>query len=92
LHGFEYDFFEHHDVTMNGVLPVDFQAIWQEAVAVDYRGERTLVMRTEDLLLAVCINACRKRFFRLKSLFDIAEIVDEYQDTFTSPLLRQLPS
>jgi hypothetical protein len=78
LPGFEYDFFEHHDVTMNGLLPIDFQTLWQEAVDVDYGGETALVMRPEDLLLAVCINACRKRFFRLKSLFDIAEIVNRH--------------
>ncbi|MBX2998308.1 MAG: nucleotidyltransferase family protein [Caldilineaceae bacterium] len=80
LHGFEYDFFHHHDVTMNGVLPVDFEAIWREAVAVDYGGERAFVMRPEDLLLTACINACRKRFFRLKSLFDIAVILEAHSE------------
>jgi hypothetical protein len=75
LPGFEYDFYAHHDVVMNNVLPVDFDAIWQDAVPVECSGERAWVMCGEDMLLAACINACRKRFFRLKSLFDIAEII-----------------
>ena len=32
-------------------------------------------MAPEDLLISLCINSCRKRFFRLKHLFDIAETV-----------------
>jgi hypothetical protein len=80
LPGFEYDFFEHHDVTMNGLLPVDFQRLWQQATPVEVGGEPVWVMRPEDLLLAACINACRKRFLRLKSLLDIAEIIRHYPD------------
>jgi hypothetical protein len=80
LDGFEYDFFEHHDVTMNRVLPVDFEAIWQEALPVKHQGERVLVMRGEDMLLAAAINACRKRFFRLRSLFDVATLLESYLD------------
>jgi hypothetical protein len=30
-------------------------------------------MAPEDLLISLCVNSCRKRFFRLKHLFDIAE-------------------
>lgn len=69
----EVNYFEHHDVTMNGALPVDFELIWQEARPIEFRGQRAFVMRPEDLLLAACINACRKRFFRLKFLLDVAE-------------------
>jgi hypothetical protein len=78
--GIEYDYFEHHDVTMNGVLPVDFHQIWEEAVSVTFRGQRVLVMSPEDMLISLCINSCRKRFFRLKALCDIAETVRQYRD------------
>jgi hypothetical protein len=79
LPGFEYDFCAHHDVIMNGVLPIDFARIWADAVKTTYRDQTVFVMCPEDLLLAACINSCRKRYFRLKSLLDIAEIINTYQ-------------
>ncbi len=71
----EFDFWEHHDVTMNNALPVDFARIWDESREIMLDGYTVRVMSNEDLLLAACINSCRKRYFRLKSLVDIAEIV-----------------
>lgn len=76
--GIEYDFFEHHDVVMNGALPVDFDRIWRDADTVRFGDRDLLVMSPEDMLLAACINSCRKRYFRLKSLCDIAEIVERF--------------
>jgi hypothetical protein len=73
--GIECDLDGHHDVTMNGVLPIPFERIWEETRAVRYRGAEAWVMSREDLLLSLCVNAARKRFFRLKGLFDIAETV-----------------
>lgn len=75
---FEYDYFEHHDITMNGVLPVDFGRIWRDATKINFRGHELWVMSPEDLLIAACINSCRKRFFRLKALRDISEILKHY--------------
>jgi hypothetical protein len=76
--GIEYDFFEHHDLTINGILAIDFHRIWGEARAGDYRGQRVLLMCPEDLLIAACINACRHRFLRLKHVCDIAEITRSF--------------
>lgn len=73
--GIECDLPGHHDVDMNGVLPVRFDRIWAAARAVDFHGQEAFVMAPEDLLLSLCINSCRKRYFRLKHLFDIAETV-----------------
>ncbi|HKI04870.1 MAG TPA: nucleotidyltransferase family protein [Thermoanaerobaculia bacterium] len=72
-HGVECDLEGHHDVTMNGTLPVDFERIWREARPVRFRGVDAWVMSPEDLMISLCVNACRKRFFRLKALFDVAE-------------------
>src|SRR5262249_13391785 len=36
------------------------------------------LMGSEDLLISLCINSCRKRFFRLKSLCDIAETIRKH--------------
>lgn len=71
--GVECDLDRHHDLDMNGVLPVRYERIWANARPVDLRGAETFVMAAEDLLISLCINSCRKRFFRLKHLFDIAE-------------------
>lgn len=76
----EYDYFEHHDVVMNGALPVDFQAIWRDARQLDFRGRKLFVMSPEDLLISGCINSCRKRYFRLKSLCDLAETVRRFPE------------
>jgi hypothetical protein len=69
----EWELYEHHDVTMNGHLPVDFERIWRDARNVPFEGHELLLMSTEDMLLSLCINSARKRFFRLRSLVDIAE-------------------
>jgi putative nucleotidyltransferase-like protein len=72
-HGVECDLEGHHDVTMNGVLPIDFARIWREARPVSFRGEAAWIMSSEDLMIALAVNACRKHYFRLKALFDVAE-------------------
>lgn len=74
----EWDYEAHHDLTMNGLLPVDFAALWASARQLCFRGEPVYLLSPESMLLAVCINGCRKRFFRLKSLCDIAETIHRW--------------
>jgi Uncharacterised nucleotidyltransferase len=76
----ECDYFQHHDVTMTGALPINFERIWRDATRIEFRAQEVFVMSPEDMLLSACINGCRKRFFRLKSLFDIAEILNRYKN------------
>lgn len=74
--GIECDLPGHHDLDMHGVLPVRYERIWAAARPVNspnYHGAPAFVMAPEDLLLSLCVGACRKRFFRLKALFDILE-------------------
>jgi hypothetical protein len=73
--GVECDLLGHHDLDMHGTLPVSTEPIWRAARRIDFRGAEAWVMGAEDLLISLCINACRKRFFRLKGLFDVAETV-----------------
>lgn len=87
--GIEYDFYEHHDVNMNGVLPVDFRQIWQDAEKIEVGGRPALAMSPEDMLISLCINSCRKRYFRLKALCDIAETVHKYQNLRWSELVAK---
>jgi hypothetical protein len=75
---FECDFFHHHDVTMNGVLAIDFRGIWDDAMAVRSGGLDLFLMSPENMLIAACINCCRKRFFRLKALCDIQEVIAKF--------------
>jgi hypothetical protein len=72
-HGVECDLEGHHDLTLNGLLPLDFARIWRDARPLSFRGQAAWMMSPEDLLVSLCVNSCRKRFFRLKGLFDIAE-------------------
>ena len=76
--GIEYDFYTHHDLNINGALPVDFDRIWSDAHTAALYEQQVYLMAPEDLLISVCINSCRKRFFRLKSLCDIAETVRKF--------------
>jgi hypothetical protein len=78
--GIEFDYFAHHDVVINGALPIDFQEIWDNATRIKVGGHDIFLMSPEDMLMSVCINSCRKRFFRLKSLCDIAEVINTYPD------------
>jgi hypothetical protein len=73
--GIEAEFFGHHDLTMSHVLPMSFDAIWKEARSLRVGAHEVWLMSDEDLLLSLCINSCRKRFFRLKSVCDIAEFL-----------------
>src|SRR6185369_10666879 len=54
--GIECDALSHHDVTMNGLLPVHFERIWRDARPVEVRGAKALVMAPEDLLISLAIN------------------------------------
>lgn len=74
----EYDFYEHHDISMNNILNVDWQRIWAEARKIEIMGYDVFVMQPEDMLLAAAINSCRKRFFRLKSMCDLLSIIEKY--------------
>ncbi len=91
LHGadFEHDFFSHHDVTMNDTLPVDFDLIWQDSWTITVGDEKAYVMSPEDMLIALCINSCRKRFVRLKSLCDIATTVHQSEELDWKLLLHK---
>jgi len=76
--GIEFERDRHHDLTLNGALSIDFGQIWRDATLFDFGGYSLYLMAPEDMLLAVCINSCRKRYFRLRSLCDIAETVKRF--------------
>jgi hypothetical protein len=86
--GIEYDFYDHHDVVLNGVLPIDFDRIWDQATKIDFDGQQVYIASPEDMLITLCTNSCRKRFFRLKSLCDIAETINTREDLNWQELIR----
>ena len=47
---------------------------------LNYNGEDVFVPSDEDMLISVCINSCRKRYSKLKSFVDIAEIIEKFPD------------
>lgn len=87
-HGIECDAFVHHDLNMNGILPVDFGRIWRDARPLSFDDYPVYVMAPEDMLVTLCISSARKRYFRLKAMFDIAETVAAYP-TLNWPLVAE---
>jgi hypothetical protein len=77
---FECDGFEHHDVTLDGILPVAFRQIWEDSYKTSFGSGITSYMGLEDMLIAACINCYRKRYIRLKMLCDVAEILERYPE------------
>lgn len=88
VHGIECDAFAHHDLNMNGILPVDFARIWRDARPLSFDDYPVYVMAPEDMLVTLCISSARKRYFRLKAMFDIAETVAAYP-TLNWPLVAE---
>jgi len=76
----EWERFQHHDVSRNETLKINFEYIWHNTKKTFFKGQQVQIMSPEDMLLTACINSCRKRFFRLKSLCDIAEIINYFKE------------
>jgi hypothetical protein len=76
----EYDYYEHHDVTMNGILALNSERIWQESRRLRVNGQVVFVMAPEDMLIAAAVNSCRHRFSRLKFLCDVVAIIDKFPE------------
>ena len=70
----EYELDGHHDVSMNRVLRISSQDYWRAAQCVEIDGSPLFILSPEMMLIAACINACRKRYFYLKALHDIATL------------------
>jgi hypothetical protein len=69
----------HHDLTLSGVLPIDFASVWQDASVVEFHAARVFVPCPEDMLIFACIACYRKGFFRLRHLFEIGEILRKFE-------------
>lgn len=76
----EHGYTKHHDLYLSNLSAVNFEKIWDEATMINYMGRDVFVMSPEDMLITACITSCRKRFFRLKTLCDIAEIIYKYRN------------
>ena len=76
----EHDYFEHHDLNLNGILPIDFQELWENASKTKCSGHEVFVLSPEDMLISVCVNSARKRFFMLKNMCDVAEVIAKQRD------------
>jgi len=67
----------HHDLSLGGVIPLHVDEWWRGArpVSLDGVPGPLFALSAEDALFVLCLNACRKGFFRLKGLFDIRETI-----------------
>lgn len=72
------DFVRHPDLVLNGILPVDFAAIWARSTSIAVDGQPVHLMCVEHELVCATINSARKRFFRLKSLLELSELLHRH--------------
>jgi|GEM_PF-951889 len=86
---FEVEYFAHHDLMMDGALPLDFSRIWADAVTIQFEGQPVFIMAAEDMLISACINSCRKRYFRLKAILDIVAIIAKTPDLNWDEVVRK---
>ena len=75
---FEISFQDHHDLDLNQMISLDYEKIWQDAQSVELFNSTYFIMGPEDLLIFACVNSGRKRFFHLRSLYNISEIIKTY--------------
>jgi hypothetical protein len=90
--GLECSLVAHHDLSLNGIVDVSFDEVWRDAREMPAEwlpASGIYAMCPEDLLLTLCLNGARKRYFRLKTLFDIAETVSHYPDLDWDRLARR---
>lgn len=80
LQHLEYDFYSHHDLTMNEVLRTDPAILWRDSRSLQFEDHKIFVLSDEDMFLSAAINACRRRFFFLKATLDLAEIIQRCPD------------
>jgi hypothetical protein len=71
---------DHHDLTMDGILPIDLEAIWQAAVPASFAPEAALVPCLEDQLLLTAVSCCRNSFWNLVLVLDAAEMLRQHRD------------
>ncbi len=74
----ECDFGTHHDLSIDELLPIDYDRLWADARRVEVDGRATWIMSPEDMVITACTDACRKRFFHLKNLFNLRALFDRY--------------
>jgi hypothetical protein len=76
----EWERFNHHDISLRKVIPINFDQIFERAIETKFKEQEVLIMCPEDMLLTACIGCCRKDFFRLKSLLDITNIINDHPE------------
>jgi hypothetical protein len=79
--GVECEINGHHDVSIYGLIDLPFDVMWRASTASALPDSPAQVVHhlcAEDLLITLCMNACRQRYFRLKALFDVAETVAHF--------------
>jgi Uncharacterised nucleotidyltransferase len=89
---FDVDCRTHHDITMNDVISVDFDDVWRDAETVRIDGFTARRPCVEDLIIFAAINVVRKRFVRLRSLLDMSELLNTYQDVDWAEVERKSAS
>lgn len=62
-------------------LPLDYEALWRRSRMNEVGGTPLLELADEDLLLTVCVNACKSAYPRLQLVADIAAAMHAFDAT-----------
>lgn len=68
----------HHDLTMNGMIPIDIGSIWDRSISIRVQELDVLVMSPEDQILTLVVACCRKGFNHLRFYSDFSRICDYF--------------
>jgi hypothetical protein len=65
----------HHDIVWNGVIPIDFLRIWNDANRGRIGPDPVFVPDLHDMIIVSTVNVFRKPFLSLKSMIELHELV-----------------
>ena len=65
----------HHDIVWNGVIPVNFRRIWEDADRGRIGSSPVFVPDVHDMIIVSTVNVFRKPFLALKSMVELDELV-----------------
>lgn len=69
---------DHHDLTMDGIFPIELEALWKTAVPAPFAPAEAFVPCLEDQLLLTAVSCCRNGFWNLVLVLDAAEMIRQH--------------
>ena len=72
---------KHHDLTMNGMIPMDLEGFWERCTTLQLQRLDISIISPWDQVLTIVVSCCRKGFNRLRHYSDLARICKHFGQT-----------